>query len=127
MIPNFRAALHARGERIRMGILFPDEQELPNSSLAHYLAVARANSARRTAKCFIGSAGLDMDGLLAALASAEASGEPYALLGASYSFVHLLDELQRQRPALRPAAGQPHPRHRRLQGPVARTRAGRIL
>jgi hypothetical protein len=34
-------------ERMPMGILFPDEQAMPNSSLAHYLALARSNSARR--------------------------------------------------------------------------------
>jgi hypothetical protein len=96
MIPNFRQRFMQGRDRIRMGILFPDEQALPNSSLAHYLAVALHEFGKAGSEVLIGSAGLDMDRLLAALASAEASGEPYALLGASYSFVHLIDELQRQ-------------------------------
>ena len=96
MIPNFRRRFMKGAERIRMGILFPDEQALPNSSLAHYLAVAMSEFGTPDSQVMIGSAGLDMERLLAELAHAEASGEPYALLGASFSFVHLLDELQRQ-------------------------------
>lgn len=82
-------------ERIRMGILFPDEVAMPNSSLAHYLALAMRSFGTPDSAGFIGENGLDMPRLLATLERAEVSGEPYALLGASYSFVPLLDELQR--------------------------------
>lgn len=95
MIPTFRARFMRGLPRIRMGILFPDEQTLQNSSLAHYLAVALREFGTPDSAVMIGETGLDMERLLAALATAEASGEPYALLGASFSFVHLLDELQR--------------------------------
>jgi len=37
--------------------------------------------------------GLDLDALLRALGEAEASGEPYALLGATYAFVPVMDAL----------------------------------
>jgi hypothetical protein len=37
---------------------------------------------------------MDTAALYQALAAVERSGEPYALLGASYSFVHMIDELQ---------------------------------
>jgi hypothetical protein len=40
MTANFRRRFMGDMERIRMGILFPDEQAMPNSSLAHYLALA---------------------------------------------------------------------------------------
>jgi len=96
MLPNFRRRFMQGRERVRMGILFPDEQALPNSSLAHYLALAMSECGTHDSEVLIGAGGLDMERLLSALASAETSGEPYALLGASYSFVHLLDELQRQ-------------------------------
>lgn len=96
MIPNFRRRFMQDLPRIRMGILFPDEQAMPNSSLAHYLAVAMRDFGTPDSAVMIGEAGLNMGRLLAALEAAEASGEPYALLGASFSFVHLLDELQRQ-------------------------------
>ena len=86
MLVNFRARFMAGRERIRMGILFPDETALPNSSLAHYLALARRDCGAPDSEVFIGGSGLDLDRLLAVLARAEAAGEPYALLGASYSF-----------------------------------------
>ncbi|SFI00920.1 Phenylacetate-coenzyme A ligase PaaK, adenylate-forming domain family [Bosea sp. OK403] len=102
MILNFRQRfMQGRNrmqglDRIRMGILFPDEQAMPNSSLAHYLALARRECGTPDSEGFIDGAGLATARLLATLERAEAGEEPYALLGASYSFVHLLDELQRQ-------------------------------
>ncbi|QEL25021.1 long-chain fatty acid--CoA ligase [Bosea sp. F3-2] len=93
MLVNFRKRFMRGRERIRMGILFPDETELPNSSLAHYLGLARRECGTPDSEVFIGTAGLDFDRLLPTLAQAEASGEPYALLGASYSFVPLMDAL----------------------------------
>lgn len=96
MLDNFRARFMRGRDRIRMGILFPDDGELPNSSLAHYLSLARRACGTPDSQGFIDAGGLDLDGLLAALARAEAGGEPYALLGASYSFVPVLDALAAQ-------------------------------
>lgn len=96
MLLNFRKRFMRGRERIRMGILFPDETALPNSSLAHYLGLARRECGTRDSDVFIGASGLDLDRLLPVLAEAEASGEPYALLGASYSFVPLMDALEQQ-------------------------------
>ncbi|MEP9379283.1 hypothetical protein ABLE91_21395 [Aquabacter sp. CN5-332] len=93
MLVNFRRRFMGGRERMPMGILFPDETALPNSSLAHYLALARRECGTPESAVFIGADGLDLDRLLPALAHAEASGEPYALLGASYSFVPLMDAL----------------------------------
>lgn len=80
-------------DRLRMGILFPDEEALPNSSLAHYLALAVRRFGTADSRWFVGSQGIDIAGLRAMLREAEQSGEPCALLGASWSFVHLLDAL----------------------------------
>ena len=96
MMHNFRQRFMAGRERIRMGILFPDNIALPHSSLAHYLTLARQTFGTNDSAVMLNDSGIDWQRLFAALAQAEASGEPYALLGASYSFVHLLDELQRQ-------------------------------
>lgn len=82
--------------RIRMGIVFPDEVMMPNSSLAHYLALALARFGTRDSAYLVGPDGLDADRLCATLEQVQATGEPYALLGASYSFVHVVDELQRR-------------------------------
>lgn len=86
-----------RGEkRLRMGILFPTEAMMPNSSLAHYLALAIDTFGAHDSQYFIGPNGMDTDALCATLTQVESRGEPYALLGASYSFVHLIDELQQK-------------------------------
>lgn len=95
MIRNFGERFMAGGGRIRMGILFPDELLLPNSSLAHYLALAVREFGTETSHYLLTQQGLDTARVIAELERAQETGEPYALLGASYSFVHLLDELQR--------------------------------
>src|SRR5256885_16540466 len=45
MTRNFAQRFMAGHERLPMGILFPDEQAMPNSSLAHYLALAKIGRA----------------------------------------------------------------------------------
>ncbi len=94
MTLNFRRRFMAGRERVRMGILFPDEQLMPNSSLAHYLALALQHFGTPESRYYLDSAGLQLDALCATLAEVQASGEPLALLGASYSLVHLMDALQ---------------------------------
>lgn len=96
MMLNFRQRFMAGVDRIRMGILFPDTVAMPNSSLATYLALAVQAFGTPASEVMVGEHGLDVERVFAALEQAENSGEPYALLGASYSFVPLLDEMQRQ-------------------------------
>ncbi|MEH3146330.1 MAG: hypothetical protein PGN34_13490 [Methylobacterium frigidaeris] len=93
MLDTFRRRVMRGRQRIRMGILFPDEEALPNSSLARHLTLARREFGTPESAVFVDAAGLDRDGLLSALVAAEAAGEPYALLGASYAFVPVLDAL----------------------------------
>ena len=83
-------------ERLPMAILFPDEQAMPNSSLAHYLALAKSEFGTPDSRYFLDSEGLDMPGLCAALEESQRSGQPYALLGASFSLVHVMDALRAQ-------------------------------
>ena len=96
MTRNF-ARRFMRGARgVRMGILFPDETALPNSSLAHYLALAAREFGGAGSRYFVSPQGMDSAALYETLAAIERGGEPCALLGASYSFVHVIDELQRR-------------------------------
>lgn len=83
-------------ERMPMGILFPDEQAMPNSSLAHYLALAKSEFGSEGSRYYLNSEGLDMPALCAALEESERSGQPFALLGASFSLVHVMDALRAQ-------------------------------
>lgn len=89
-----------RGEkRLRMGILFPTEAMMPNSSLAHYLALALEAFGADGSEYFVGPEGMDIERLCATLEQVQRDGRPYALLGASYSFVHLMDALRAQGPS----------------------------
>lgn len=86
-----------RGEKqLRMGILFPTEDMMPNSSLAHYLALALEAFGAEGSEYFVGPEGLEVDRLCAILEQVQRDGRPYALLGASYSFVHLMDALRQR-------------------------------
>jgi hypothetical protein len=105
MISNFaQRFMQGRGP-MRMGILFPTEAVLPNSSLAHYLALAMEAFGTAQSRYFMSPHGLDLQGLCEALTDAEHRGEPFALLGASYSFVHLIDELKQRGLSFRLPAG----------------------
>jgi hypothetical protein len=90
---NFARRFLQGTPRMPMAILFPDERELPNSSLAHYLAMAVREFGTPGSGWFVGPQGMDTEGLRAFLRAAERSGQPCAVLGASYSFVHFLDAL----------------------------------
>jgi hypothetical protein len=105
MLRNFARRFMQGSDRLPMGILFPTEAEMPNSSLAHYLALAVRNFGTAASRYFVSPQGLDSAGLKQALQAAERSGRPYALLGASYSFVHLIDEFAQQGLAFRLPSG----------------------
>ena len=79
-----------------MLLLFPDEVQLPNSSLARYLSLAARCHGTPDSRSYIGPQGLDVGGLRAALDKAVAQAQPVALMGASFSVVHLLDALHEQ-------------------------------
>ena len=91
---NFSKRFMSDVERISMGILFPTPEKLPNSSLAYYLNLAKRDFGLPDSNHLIGSDGIDIDALMADLSRSETSGEPYALLGASFSLVHALDNLE---------------------------------
>lgn len=89
----FKQRFMKETEKIRMGILFPTEKEMPNSSLARYLALAKQEFGTEESHYLLGENRIEIERLIQELEHAERSGEPYALLGASYSFVHLFEEL----------------------------------
>ena len=105
MTRNFAQRFMQGVERMPMGILFPDDVAMPNSSLAHYLALAKTTFGTDDSRYFMSPAGIDLEGLWQRLAQAERLGEPYALLGASYSFVHVIDALRQAGRSFRLPAG----------------------
>ena len=90
---NFAQHLMSEKSKVRMGILFPTVDMMPNSSLAHYLRLALEHFGTPDSRYFMGPRGLDIQGLAQTLEDVEKIGEPIALLGASYSMVHAMDEL----------------------------------
>ena len=101
MTRNFARRFMQGSERIEMAILFPTETAMPNSSLAHYLALAVSEFGTPDSRNYVDTQGLDTAGLCEALARAERSATPFDMLGASFSFVHLLDALREQGRAFR--------------------------
>lgn len=91
---NFATRVMRGDETVSMGLLFPTPEMMPNSSLAHYLDLAMRTFGSAESENFMGRDGIDMPRLVAALERAEATGAPYALLGASFSLVHAVDALQ---------------------------------
>ncbi|HEY0885342.1 MAG TPA: long-chain fatty acid--CoA ligase, partial [Ramlibacter sp.] len=55
---NFQRRFMQGAARIRMGILFPDEAAMPNSSLAHYLQYALQEFGAAGSAHFVGAQGL---------------------------------------------------------------------
>lgn len=97
MQSNFRRRFMAGHERLPMAVLFPSESELPNSSLGRYLSQAvRVFGSEGSAHFVSRDGGMDLPALRRWLLAAQASGEPVAVLGASFSFVHLVDALQQE-------------------------------
>jgi len=93
---NFAERFMRGAQKMAMGVLFPTTEMMPNSSLAHYLDLAVRSFGTPGSGHLIGPDGIDLPRLIADLERAEASGEPYGLLGASFSLVHALDALQAQ-------------------------------
>jgi hypothetical protein len=102
---NFAARFMRTAARIPMAILFPPETELGNSSLARYLTQAVREFGTADSAWYLTSAGMDLAGLRARLREAERSGQPLAVLGASYGFVHLLDAMAQDGESVRLPAG----------------------
>jgi hypothetical protein len=102
---NFARRFMRETPRLPTAILFPDEEAMPNSSLAHYLAMAVRLFGTDRSAWYVTPQGLDVEGMIAFLRRAEESGEPCAVLGASFSFVHLMDALQERGLSFRLPAG----------------------
>lgn len=96
MVRGFKQFFMPDRDRIDMSILFPTEDAMPNSSLAHYLALALTHFGTAESSYAMQDDGIDFDRLFETLDRAQINETPHALLGASYSYVPLLDEMNRR-------------------------------
>ena len=92
----------------RLLILTPPPAAAPHSSLAHMFATVRPDFGSSICTGRIDGEGawaLDLETTLAALREAQSAGQPVALLGTAFSFVHLLDHCRAGRTRCRLPAG----------------------
>jgi len=92
--PSFMTGL---GSKPLMATLFPSEAHMPNSSLAHYLDLARNEFGSPQSRCLFDQGVLDIPKAIEFLNLACKEGKSVALLGATFSFVHLMDALEELR------------------------------
>ena len=90
---NWAAHVLPDGVRLPLLVLNPPRDDLPDSSLAHYLSLMVERYGAAGSGHFVGPQGLESERLLDALRTFEAGGQPVALLGATFAFVHLLDRM----------------------------------
>ena len=90
----FKEAFMNSDESVPMGILFPSDNELPNSSLAHYLKLAVEHFGADGSVHLMSNTGVHIEQFILFMQFAKSYGKPIALLGASYSFIHLFNSLK---------------------------------
>lgn len=88
---HFERHLLPEGKKIRLAILTPSPEETPHSSLSHMMEVVRATFGAAESRYYIRENRLEAEELTTDLFHLR---EPIALLGTSFSFVHLIDFLQ---------------------------------
>ncbi|MDQ0337433.1 acyl-CoA synthetase (AMP-forming)/AMP-acid ligase II [Caldalkalibacillus uzonensis] len=83
-------------EQIKMAILFPPEEDMPNSSLAHYLRLALDMFGTEDSRYVVQSNHFDLDLLIDMLRASEQKDEPVLVIGATFSFIHFLDHCKQE-------------------------------
>jgi phenylacetate-coenzyme A ligase PaaK-like adenylate-forming protein len=90
---HFQKSVMKGHSQLPMAVLFPDENIMPNSSLAHYLANALKQFGAPGSGYYLDENGLKTDAFIGALTKAQTNAQPIIILAASYSLVHLMDAL----------------------------------
>jgi phenylacetate-coenzyme A ligase PaaK-like adenylate-forming protein len=92
MAASFKHFVMPDCERITMFVLTPGKELNPNSSLSRYVSMAVEHYGSSNSRFFFKpDVGLDMEEVAQALKASELRGEPVLLIGATFSYVHLLD------------------------------------
>ncbi len=91
---NFKAGFLPDADAMRMLVLNPRPEQQSNSSLAYFLGRLVDFFGQPGSGFYVDEDGIALERLLADLRAAEQTGEPIALLGTSFAYVHLLDGLE---------------------------------
>jgi len=81
-------------EKITIFVLSPAEDLNKNSSLSRYLTNAVSFFGTENSKFFFTDKGLNVDELIRDLSWCESQKEPVLLMGATFAFVHIIDDLK---------------------------------
>jgi len=81
------------GQRLRIEVLAPSPQEMPDSSLSHMFDVAIRELGTPDSSFAVRDGHLQLDALHERLAADVRRGEPILVCGTAFAFVHLLDAL----------------------------------
>lgn len=92
MTTFFKSMVMRGSAAMRMGVLFPHEKHMPNSSLAHYLTVGAREFGLGDTHFYICEDAIDTALLQKDLEAAIADGAPFLLLGATYGLARVMDE-----------------------------------
>ena len=92
----FKKAFMSSHEIMPMGILFPSDVELPNSSLAHYLKLVIDHFGTDDSLYLMSNSGVDVERFIQFMNFSKEYGKPIAILGASFSYIHLFDLLKKR-------------------------------
>ncbi|MFC0473451.1 long-chain fatty acid--CoA ligase [Halalkalibacter kiskunsagensis] len=93
----FKESIIPDVETMKMFVLFPTEGVMPNSSLAHYLHIAKETFGSEDSFYAFSKDEFQVERLIEALQTVEENEEPVLVIGATFSFIHLLDECSRRR------------------------------
>ena len=103
LLPNARAHLNPRNERVRFLGLLPSPADRPDSSLV-YMAGVLKESWGGEGSAFLASSDWDfeVDAVIGTLEEATAGREPVLLVGTAFALVHLLDGARERAPVQLP-------------------------
>lgn len=102
---NFAHSFLPDRDAIRVLVLNPRPEEAPNSSIAYFFGRLVDFFGTPDSGFFVDGSGLRVADLVATLRQAEAAGEPVAVLGTSFAYVHLLDALEERGVSVQLPAG----------------------
>ncbi|UCF18833.1 MAG: long-chain fatty acid--CoA ligase [Gemmatimonadota bacterium] len=104
-LPNFQRHFLPDAARLRMLVLGPSPQQLPDSSLSWMLELVRAEFGAAGSRHFVDRQGLQLEALRGTLRESEVSEMPVALLGTAAAFAYLLEALGERDERLRLPVG----------------------
>lgn len=95
---NFKANVLPDREELPFLVLFPPREQMPNSSLAHWLSLMVERWGAAGSDWYVDArSGLDPAAVVNRLRAAENATEPVGVLAASFGLVHFLEHCQENR------------------------------